>query len=122
MATLVWRRGLQMGIRQKILVYELQTSEAIVSHWFYLCLSAYFAIGSCFSSLNGFKGQFSILTVLFNLLEPLKNTVLPKKDHSQVLNATKLILNDQGGYSDLSIINSESESFRTYSTNKYVPE
>ena len=68
-----------MGIRQKILVYELQTSEAIVSHWFYLCVSAYFAIGSCFSSLNGFKGQFSILTVLFNLLEPLKNTVLPKK-------------------------------------------
>ena len=69
-----------MGIRQKILVYELQTSEAIVSHWFYLCLSAYSAIGSCFSSLNSFKGQFAILIlVVFNLLEPLKNTVLPKK-------------------------------------------
>ena len=55
-----------MGIRQKILVYELQTSEAIVSHWVYLCLSAYSAIGSCFSSLNSFKGQF------FNLLKYLQ--------------------------------------------------
>ena len=70
-----------MGIRQKILVYELQTSEAIVSHWFYLCLSAYSAIGSCFPSLNGFKGQFSILTELFDLLEPLKNTVFKEKDY-----------------------------------------
>ena len=65
-----------------------------------------------FPALMASKVSFLFLvTVIFNLLEPLKNTVLPKKGHCQVLNATKLILNDQGGYSDLSIINSESESF-----------
>ena len=58
-----------MGIRQKILVYELQNSEAIVSHWFYLCLSAHSSIGPCFSSLIGFKGQFALPIVIIILLK-----------------------------------------------------
>ena len=68
-----------MGIRQKILVYELQTSEAIVSHWFYLCLSAYSAIGPCFSSLNGFKGQFArLLKVRQSRKEIMVSLILQK--------------------------------------------